>query len=519
MLIEQSMHGRVGWKRDILVLIFAQVAIGAFYLSTVPRIYTDEVWDSSIGYSLAYNGSLKNPFLEGYGGMHIHFVQPRVLLPLVCAVMFKVAGYSILSGRICSLFFAVLSVISLYAIMRYWFDRKQAICGAVALLMHPWFFEVSRRIRPEIYYTALGLVVLWWMALFFSSGSRWPAFFAGVFAGLSALSHPTGIILILSIGFATVIWLRTKSLGRLFLWAGVGFILVIVPYLVYVFWATQDPQVDFFRQIESTKLHRLSIHGEILRWKAFLKLPKGVPLALIMSFSWILAWYRSSRTDKTVATIIVLFSLILPFTTVSYTPRYLSAITPFFCALMIRLIWRVIISGSHALTQNWYKLRLIASVSVVLMYVSVCVVAISLMFHRFRGADFNRVVNRIASVVGSESRVYGQPILWVGHNQYQYGPFVFFDGPTPADEAINAVFKHRFDYVIRSAWLFRSSYGIAKPPKAMPPFRKDCILDQLSFRFGTKIDEFRDPHFGPFEIYKLKAYLKVDLQGYSGDRY
>jgi hypothetical protein len=511
MLTEQSMHGRGYWKRDILILVVAQVAIGTVYLSTVPRIYTDEVWDSSIGYSLAYNGSLKNPLLEGYGGMHIHFVQPRVVLPLVCAVMFKAAGYSILSSRICSQFFAVLAVISLYSVMRHWFDRKEAIFGAFALLIHPWFFEVGRRIRPEIYYTALGLVFLWWLMLFFSSGSRWYAFFAGVFAGLSVLSHPTGAVLILSIGFATVIWLRTKSPGRLILWAGTGFIAVIMPYLVYVFWATQDPQVDFFRQIESTEVYRLSIHAELLRWRAFLKLPKGAPLALIMFFSWILAWYRSSRTDKTVATIIVLFTLILPFSTVSYTPRYLIAIAPFFCALMIRLICRVITTGSQALTQNWYKLRLICGASVVVMYVPVCVVAISVMFHRFRGADFNRVVNRISSVVGSDSHVYGQPILWLGHDQYQYGPFVVFDGPTPAREAINAVFKHRFDYVIRSAWLFRSSYGISKPPKAMPPFRKDCILDQLSFRFGTKIDEFRDPHFGPFEIYKLTVSMNGDL--------
>ena len=127
------------------------------------------------------------------------------------------------------------------------------------------------------------------------------------------------------------------------------------------------------------------------------------------------------------------------------------------------------------------------------------------MFHRFRGADFNRVVNRVARVVGSDSRIYGQPILWLGHNQYQYGPYVIFDGPTPVREAIDAVFKHRFDYVVRSAWLFKSSHGISKPPKAMPAFRERCLLDHLSCRFGTKVDEFWDPHFGPFEIYKVKA--------------
>ena len=258
------------WKRDIVILIVLEVALGLAYLRTVPRIHIDEVWDSALGYSLAHTGTLKHPFIEGFGGMHIHFVQNRVILPLVCAAIFKLAGYSILTGRIGSLLFGVLAVVSLYAVMRRWFGEKQAFWIGLATVIHPWFFEVSRRARPEIYYTALALAFLWLMILFFDSGSRRIAFFAGVLAGLLGLTHPTGLILVFPIAWAVILWLSSKPIGRLIQWASVGFVVVILPYIIYVFWATQDPEVSFMGQMQSTMLHRLFLHGEIIRWKSFL---------------------------------------------------------------------------------------------------------------------------------------------------------------------------------------------------------------------------------------------------------
>ena len=116
-----------GGKRDIVILVILQIILGSVYLGSVPRIYVDEVWDSSIGYNLACQGTLKHPFVEGFGGMEVHFVQSRVVLPLVCAAIFKVAGYSIVASRIGSVLFGVLAVVSLYAVMCRWFGREAGI--------------------------------------------------------------------------------------------------------------------------------------------------------------------------------------------------------------------------------------------------------------------------------------------------------------------------------------------------------------------------------------------------------
>jgi len=500
---EMSKQAMFRWNRDIVILIVLQVALGLAYLGSVPRIYVDEVWDSSLGYNLAYKGTLKHPFVEGFGGMHIQFVQNRIVLPLVCAAIFKVAGYSIVTSRIGSLLFGVLAVISLYALARRWFGEKQAICIAVATILHPWFFEVSRRVRPEIYYTALATAALWCIVHSLDSGNRKTVFFAGVITGLAGLAHPTGLILGFSIFGAVGIWLKTRIDRRMILWAVAGFTVTILPYIIYVLWSIQDPGVNFFEQMQSGSGQRaMLLAGEITRWKHFFQWPKGVPLAGIMLSSWLLAWYRSTSADKILATIIGLFSVVLPFAATNTASRYLVALTPFFCALMVRLLWRII-AGSGVLLQHWYKFRLVVGASIAVIYMSMCITAISIMFYRLRGADFTRVLDRVASVVDREDRVYGDGIFWIGHDRYRYGPYPIDFSVTPWQQTIEMVRKHRFDYAVRTAWSWASSHGVALPPADMPDFRPSYTLDQVCSRFGTKVDEFRDPYFGPVEIYEL----------------
>jgi len=201
-------HLMSDWKRDIAIVIVLQFALGLIYLKTVPRLYADDVWDSSLGYSLAYFGELRHQFIEGFGGMHIHFVQPRFVLPFVCAAIFKMFGYSILAGRIGSLVLSVLAIVSLYALMRHWFGERQAFYVVITTILHPWFFEISRRIRPEIYCIALVMAALLCMTYSLDSNSRRSGFFAGMFAGLAGLTHPLGLILDFAVVAAVLIWLR-----------------------------------------------------------------------------------------------------------------------------------------------------------------------------------------------------------------------------------------------------------------------------------------------------------------------
>lgn len=504
------------WKGHILVLIILQAALGLACLEGVPRLYIDEAWDSALGYNLAHSGSLKHPFVEGFGGMEVHFVQNRVVLPLVCAGIYKVAGYSVFTSRLASVLFAILAVVSLCAVMQRWFGEKQSLWIGLATVINPWFFEVTRRVRPEIYYTALALVFLWLIVSYLESGSRRTALFAGVAAGLSALSHPNGLVIVFSIALAAVIWCRIRPVGRAIVWSSIGFCVIILPYIIYVLWAVQDPHVSFVEQMSASMLPKSFIRSEFVRWRAFLRWPKGAPLAAVMLVSWVAAWYRSGRAEKIIATIILLFAFLMPFTTVNATSRYLIAIVPFFSALIVRFVWRVIAGG--AVLQNWRKTRLAISVCVAIVYLSTCISGIVLLFYCFWGADVYKVTNRVASVVEPDSRIYGDPMLWFGNDKYKYGPWLYIseNEPITLGEAVDWASKRRFDYVVRTAWKTIAPQGIVLPPRLMPDFHVGNLRDHLCRRYGTKVDEFYDPYYGPIEIYRLDWDRRIGYPGQAG---
>lgn len=490
------------FRRVIIILIY--IGLGAVYLGSIPRIFTDETWDSSLGYNVANGEGLKHPFIINFGGMDVHFVQNRVVLPLVCATVYKFIGYSFVGSRACSLFFGVLGLVGLYSVMRRWYGEKQAFWATFATIIHPWFFEVSRRVRPEIYYIALSMLFLYAVVRYFDSGLRKTAFGVGVIAGLTSLTHPNGLIIIFSIGITLIFWLRGKPIGRLILWASIGFVLTIMPYVIYVLWAVQDPQVSFIEQMRFSELHDSILSCEIGRWKGFLQWPKGLPLAIIMLISWFFAWYRSPRTDKIIATIIASFLLFLPLMTLNPEPRYLAVIVPFFCALAVRLIWRIA-SDNNLVWNDFHKSRLGIGIGIALVYSFMCIAAIGLMFHRLRGADFNRVVDHIASVVGPGKRVFGSPVLWIGHDRYRYGPYPMdYAGELTVKEGVEMLRKYHIDYVVRVFWVNDSFLkGVGKPPQLMPPMRKYLLQDILCAMYGTKVEEFYDAYYGPFEIYML----------------
>lgn len=490
------------WKRDIIILIVLQLALGLIYIKTVPRFYHDEAWEASLGHSLAYEGRLRHGIIEGWGGMHIHFVQNQVVLPWVCAAIYRLAGFGVTTSRIGSVVMSVIAIISFYGVMRRWFGPRQAILMGFATILHPWFFEVSRRVRPEIYYIALALTALWCLLYSLDSGNSRTVFFAGMLAGLSALAHPTGLILSFSIFGAVGIWLNARITRRMILWAVVGFIMTILPYVLYVLWCVQDPRVSFIEQILGGPPQRSILTGEIIRWRHFLQWPRGAPLAVILIVSWLLAWYRSTPGDKILATTIGIFSITLPFATVNTTSRYLVAISPLFCALLVRFVWRSM-AARVARPALWMNYRFITGICIAGVYVVMSCAAISIMFYRLHKADLYKLLDRIASVVNRQDRVYGEMIFWMERDRYRYGPFPteIRDGTWKQD--VEMVIKHRFDYAVRTAWLWGSSHGVASPPANMPAFRPSYTLDQVCSQFGTKIDEFRDPYFGPVEIYKL----------------
>ncbi|MGD9110163.1 MAG: glycosyltransferase family 39 protein, partial [Phycisphaerales bacterium] len=446
--------------------------------------------------------------IEGFGGMHVRFVQSRVLLPVVCGTVFKFTDCTIFTSRLASVGLAVVGIATLFLLMENWFGYKQAFGICLAVIVHPWFFRVSRRARPEIYYLALGVLLLLLLNHYFEKGFRRSCFFAGIVVGLSALTHPTGAVFAGCVGLSWIIWFRGRSLVRLFLWGGTGFVLTIVPYLIYLFFALKNPEVSFREQMQVEMLQQSMIFTELRRWKNFFEFPRLVPLGILMFISWLVAWYDSSRKDKALATVTALLPLALPLISVNHYPRYLSAIVPFSTALIARLFFRLIASVKPG-REGFAKLQPVAAAAVLIIFFANCLWATGKFFYCLRGADFSRVIEKVAAVVEPDALVFADPILWYGREKYNYGPyFISYEG-RHFQEIIKWFREHNFKYAVRTSWYLAPPLGSGKVPMKMPDFRQKVVHDQVCKMFGKKVASFEDPYYGAFEVYELNMGKRV----------
>lgn len=496
------------WKRHVAILGVVQLGLGLIYLETVPRFYNDEPWEASLGYNLAYEGSLRHGIIEEWGGMHIHFVQNQVVQPFVLAAMYRLAGFSIFTSRLASLLVSVAAVLGVYGVMRHWLGSRAGLAIGLATIVHPWFFEIARRVRPDIYAIALAFAALLLYLRVTTGEGRRGAFMAGILSGLAGLAHPTGFVLVSAMAGGLAAWQRPTRFARIVIRVGAGFLIALLPYVVWVLWAVQHPEVDFFEQMRGGRAVGVSgfskmLGVELFRWGHFFQWPIGAPLAAIMLAAWSTAWFRSTRVDKTIATTILLFAVAMPFTTVNSTSRYLIGLTPLFAALMVRMIDRVR-TRHPSMKAVWHKSGVAVGAGIGGVYALICLAAIGVMLQRLRGADLTPVLERVAAVTGPDARIYGEAILWMGKDRFRY--HVSRSPPTwivSVRASIDSVRRHRFEYAVRPAWSFRASHGINRPPASMPAWRPDFIIDRVCEEFGMKIAEFRDPYFGPMEIYKL----------------
>ena len=487
----------------LLLLCATQLSLGVLYLGTVPRIHVDEAWDASLGYELAETGVLRHPFIHNFGGMEVYFVQPRVILPIICAGLFKITGYSIALSRLPSLLLGILAVIALYHITEQFFGGKQGFFICLVTITNTWFWINSRRCRPEMYYTAFALVFLWLVTLYVRKDRKFTAFLAGVAAALASLAHPSGLLIVASVSTAWIIWKEKPHLFKFVIWALAGFIFLLLPYVIYAFWASGQPNVSFIKQIQLgyPSVRSSIIVKEIARWRSFFQPPFGVPIASVMVAGWSSAWRKSTAEDKFAATVIAVYSLILPFFSITATPTYLVAIIPFFSILVIRFIYRL---RDFACLNSSKTIYYVVKIAVVLMFTIPSLSAIMLMLYKQRGANFNAIVNEVAKVVGPNKKVHANPVFWIGHDKYIYGPYLVTYNVVKASEALQWAYSQSFEYAIRTSWDgSHPQQGIGKVPKNMPGFRPKLIGDTLCKMFGNKVHEFYNKDYGPIEIYNI----------------
>jgi hypothetical protein len=127
-----------------LELWFIPLAVGLWLLlmcpmlGRVPRAFVDDSWSQAMAaYTLAFEGVPRNPGHILMGGVDEYLLEPRLFPSVVGAVVYRVLGFSLETGRLTAVAFSGLFLVAVYLTMRRLFNVTAAMGICLMTLIDP----------------------------------------------------------------------------------------------------------------------------------------------------------------------------------------------------------------------------------------------------------------------------------------------------------------------------------------------------------------------------------------------
>ena len=425
-------------------IILAFLSIGAFKLDL--RVVMDEPWLSVPGYTLITQGAFSIPSFkdtpEGYD--KILFVPPLQLLLL--GAFFKMFGLGVVQGRLLSLIFGALTVFLTYLLAKQLYDERVALFASALLAADNYFFLVSRAIRGEIFVACFFLLSVYTLYIALKDGKAWLFMVSGVAIGLGILSHQNALLglLPLVLMFYLAGGLKMIFNKGLYLFFG-GLFLIMLPYLIYLLYAGYYfGYISIWRQLEmdarvlpifSTAWLLASFKGEIFkRYADFIYFPSRLHIALIYFAALIYGFYRRSKSDVLLLTIVCSYVLLFYFLVVNKNVRYLVNFLPFVCILTSSVIFGIFEGGLVGRHKKMLPYLLIGFVIVSQL------VGTLLFFVKYADSGYNNYMRQINTIVPAGASVYGPITYWFGLYQHEYYAYQRVTFPAARDRYKAQVF-------------------------------------------------------------------------------
>lgn len=407
---------------------------GVSGLDRLPHIYEDEAWQTAPGYTFWSRdtfGTFGTEIFTGFFGMEKHYYGFMPLYPIIIGAGLHVFGLGLFQARFINLLLNLLTLALTFRLGGKLFSRWH---GAIAVfVLVGWkiavplpylhsgipFADVSRIVRYDNLVPLFGLIAL--LLIIEKPTSARNVFLAGLSLGCATLGHvyggfwlPVIVIILLLLG----VQVNRKILG-----AGAGFIIVLLPYGLFVASGWQDFQkqnanyagrFDIFEAL----FYRENLRAEPERYQPIVDAAKedgggiGARLWLtIGGISLLLSlWQAWRETDDANDVLIIalailggLFALLLQFKTFTY----LTTIWPLFAILIAK-----------GVLQAWkWKFKFTRPI---------LIIAVLMAFYEGAGAygqmrylarhqmPYAEFTKRISACLPPDSQVMGMQHYWLG---------------------------------------------------------------------------------------------------------
>jgi hypothetical protein len=495
-----------GWECAFLPALLLLLAAMLWpLLGRVPRAYGDDSWSTMAGCTLAFEGVPRNPPQTGRGATNEFLLQPRLFSNLVCAPVYRWAGYGLVQGRAVATLFCGLFVFSSWAMARRLFGPVAAAVIAVLVAVDPWVFLTGRTCREEIF-----LAGLLWPAWFFLLGAvdrncAVRGFLGGLLTGLACWAHPNAVPFSVAggIAFGLVVGPR-RMLGRWLGWAVVGLFVGLAPYGIYVALVQHRTNLRLMDQLAERSAAYARPLREMLavereRWVNFLQLPVRLPLVLLYGAG--LAWtaLRGKAAHRLMLLLVLSSSVLLPIVVCVGHGRYLVVLVPALAAV----VWEALAAAAHAAAAKRRRWLLVGTLG---LYAAMSLGPTLAVVYTQRGADYDAWIARIARSVPAGARVMGHSMFWMGLRDREfissippfYGDWRDVSGPAAH------VGRYQPTYLIQSSLDYGAVGGLSPRPRDLRStwFGQACELVASGIP-SEALDEFYDRDFGAVRVWRL----------------
>lgn len=386
---------------------------------------------------MATQGYLGTTMMYGfYNITNYTFWQPPVYL-LLLATSFKLFGFGLTQARMVSVLLGSFTVLFTYLLGKKLYNKKIGLLSSVMLTVNPFFFFVCREVRMDIAVACFTLIALYFILIALKESKTIYYLLSGFFATLSLLSHPNGLIgivsILLIIGMCKIdfknlkITLKLKEALSLIL----GAVITLIPYCIYVNMDFQAFKGQFMSNIGSSPSNPLNnIITEPTRYFRLFEYFKNlngnmltVTLFIAMICLTILGLYHIYKTRKFSSK----FLLVVLITNVILLTLIVSQKLAYWYFVLFLPYWAILISlpfkdvklrfnGRENLRSTIYLL-------LILVYLSINCYAISNIISTTTNYNYEEIELQVQKYIPEGSIVAGEPADWFSMEGY----YQFYD--------------------------------------------------------------------------------------------
>lgn len=142
----------------------------------------------------------------GIWGFNVFDFDKGPIFYLLLALFYRLFGIGLIQGRMLSVVFAMLGLNAFYFLAKEFVTKRTAFLITIIFGTVPIYFIAAHEIRMEIIYSVFELLSFYMLVRYFKTDRKKSRYivYAGIFSGLSLLTHPNGTINIAAFIFCLV---------------------------------------------------------------------------------------------------------------------------------------------------------------------------------------------------------------------------------------------------------------------------------------------------------------------------